>query len=107
MKELNEYIIEKLTIDKHTKIREPKEPNLYDYYLCFLGTTKDKYGSKYRVLHCKWLGAYQYGAEGRKQAEEDSKKYSNFPDPDWKPMGVRTRKQITTLGSKADKYEWY
>jgi len=107
MKDLNEYIVEKLTIDRHTRVKEPKEPKEVDYYLCFIETQKKSDGSKYKILHNKWFGVYPYGADGRKQAEADSKKYSNFPEPDWKPMGVRTRAQVTTLGNKVDKYEWY
>ena len=110
MKELNTYINEKLVIDKHIKIKpykEPKEPKFEDYYLCYIETQKKPDGSKYKILHNKWFGYYPKNSDGRKQAEADSKKYTNFPDPSWKPMGVRTRSQVTTLGNKVDKYEWY
>lgn len=110
MKELNNYLLEKLTIDRNTKVKEPKapkEPAGTDYYLCFIETQKKPDGSKYKILHNKLVGYYPKNSDGRKQAEADSKKYTNFPDPSWKPMGVRTRSQVTTLGNKVDKYEWY
>jgi len=108
MNNISEYIIEKLKLDKDSKLEKekaPRKPSEADYYVCYL----DKGPKTY--LHCKWLGVYPKNDDGRKQAEADADK-SNFGknNPGWKRIpGVKTRSQVGTVASnkKVDEYQWY
>ena len=108
MNNISKYIIEKLKLDKDSKLEKEKaakRPSEADYYVCYL----DKGPKTY--LHCKWLGVYEKNEKGRKEAEADADRYG-FGDntPGWKRIpGVKTRSQITTVATNkgVDEYQWY
>lgn len=114
MKDLNNYILEKLVIDKNVKInKRAKDKNRkmhvvtkeVSYYICYLEKGPTTY------LHSQEIGAYTRDAKGRAEAEKQADKYA-FGDntPGWKRIpGVKTRSQITTLAAQknVDQYVWH